>query len=102
LNSEIKTNNAKGYELEAANNEQRVLLVAYVPNIHKSTKAAKEELLVRTEKVLRKQFGYTQFYLAFYGYDTNLYAMKAGDYTRVAHHNIEPEEEERLHGFYGE
>lgn len=102
LNTDITANNNKGFELEAASNGKRLLLVCYVPNISKSTKKAKEELLRFTTSALQKKFGYTQFYLAFYGYDMTLYAVKAGDYTAIAQQGLDVEEEDRLYGFYQE
>lgn len=102
FNAEITGNNNKGFELEAESNGKRLLLVCYVPNINKSTKKAKEELLTFTETALRKKFGYTDFYLAFYGYDTNLYAIKTGDYSAVAHIELGSDEENRLYEFYEE
>ena len=102
LNTSITANNNKGFELEAESNGKRLLLVCYVPNINKSTKMAKEELLSLTTSALQKKFGYTDFYLAFYGYDMSLYAIKAGDYSAVADIELDYTEENRLHGFYEE
>lgn len=102
LNTAITANNKKGFELEAESNGKRLLLVCYVPNINKSTKKAKEELLSYTTSALQKKFGYTDFYLAFYGYDMNLYAIKAGEYSAVAHRELDYTEENRLHAFYEE
>lgn len=100
LKTEITANNNKGFELEAESNGKSILLVCYVPNINKSTKKAKEELLNQTESALKKKFGYTEFYLAFYGYDMSLYAIKANDYQKVAQVELDYEEERRLLDFY--
>lgn len=102
LNKEIKSNSSKSYELEAADNGNSLILVCYVPNIQNSSKKAKEELLTRSVTALKKKFGYTNFYLAFYGYDTNLYAFKAGEYSLVSKFNIDSQEEALLHTFYEE
>lgn len=102
LNTDITANNNKGFELEAESNGKRLLLVCYVPNINKSTKKAKEELLSFTTSALQKKFGYTEFYLAFYGYDMSLYAIKSGNYTAVAHLELDYPEENRLNLFYME
>ncbi len=100
LNTAITANNNKGFELEAESNEKRLLLVCYVPNINKSTKKAKEELLSLTTSALQKKFGYTDFYLSFYGYDMSLYAIKANDYQKVAQYELDYAEEHRLLDFY--
>jgi hypothetical protein len=97
---DIKTNNNKGFELEAASNGEKLLLVCYVPNIHKSTQKAKEELLQYTTTALQNQLGYTEFYLAFYGYDTNLYALKANDYERTDPFELDYTEENQLYQFF--
>jgi hypothetical protein len=102
LNKEIKSNSHKSYELEAADNGNSLILVCYVPNIQNSSKTAKEELLSRSVTALKKKFGYTNFYLAFYGYDTNLYAFKAGEISLVSKYNIDTDEEALLHAFYSE
>lgn len=102
LNPDITANNNKGFELEAESNGERLLLVCYVPNINKSTKKAKEELVSYTTSVLQKKFGYTAIYLAFYGYDMSLYAIKSGNYTAVAQFELDYSEENRLHSFYME
>lgn len=100
FSSEIKANNNKGFEVEAESDGDRILVVCYVPNLRKSTTKAKEELLQRTEEALRKKFGYTQFYLAFYGYDTTLYALKAGEYTAIAQDQLTAADAARLPAFY--
>lgn len=100
FNENITANNDKGFEIEAESDGKRLLLVCYVPNINKSTKKAKEELLSLTTSALQKKFGYREVYLAFYGYDMSLYAIKANDYQKVAQVELDYAEEHRLLVFY--
>ncbi|MDP2160896.1 MAG: hypothetical protein Q8K02_10465 [Flavobacterium sp.] len=102
FNTEIKSNSHKSFELEATDNGSSLILVCYVPNIRNSSTKAKEELLSRSVTALKKKFGYKKVYLAFYGYDTNLYALRAGEYSRVSGYNLDSGEEILLHDFYDE
>jgi sarcosine oxidase delta subunit len=100
FDADIKTNSDKGFELEAASDEKKLLLVCYVPNIDKSTQKAKEELLHYTTTALQNKWGYTEFYLAFYGYDMNLYALKANNYERTNSIGLDYIEENKLYQFF--
>lgn len=94
--------NEKLVEAEADSFNNTVILVCYVPNIKYSTYKAKKELLDKTTKLLKTKFKYENFYLAFYGYDINLYAIKSNDIEEISQSYLSTETEKLIYDFYKE
>ena len=94
--------NEKLVEAEAESFDNTVLLVCYIPNIKYSTEKAKKELLEKTTKLLQNKFNYDNFYIAFYGYDINLYAIKSNDMEQTSQSYLSTQTEKLLYDFYKE
>ena len=94
--------NEKLVEAEAESFDNTVLLVCYIPNIKYSTEKAKKELLEKTTKLLQNKFNYDNFYIAFYGYDINLYAIKSNDIEEISQSYLSTETEKLIYDFYKE
>jgi len=90
----------KGCELEAYDQHNNLIMIVYMPKINISTQKAKEELLSRTAKALEKKFNYDDIYLAFYGFDTNLYALKVRSREWTSHSKIDRSLENKLQQFW--
>lgn len=89
-------------EAESDSFNNTVILVCYMPNIKYSTEKAKKELLDKTTKLLKNKFKYDNFYIAFYGYDINLYAIKNNDMEQTSQSYLSTESEKLMYDFYKE
>ena len=94
--------NDKLVEAEADSFNNTVILVCYMPNIKYSTEKAKKELLDKTTRLLKNKFKYDNFYIAFYGYDINLYAIKVNDLEQTSQSYLSTETEKLVYDFYKE
>lgn len=94
--------NEKLVEAEADSFDDTVILVCYMPNIKYSTENAKKELLDKTTRLLKNKFKYDNFYITFYGYDINLYAIKVNDLEQTSQSYLSTETEKLVYDFYKE
>lgn len=94
--------NDKLVEAEADSFDNSVILVCYMPNMTHSTDKAKKELIEKTTKLLKNKFNYENFYLAFYGYDVNLYAIKCKDSVQTSQNYLSTDTEKLMYDFYRE
>ncbi len=94
--------NEKLVEAEAESLNNTVILVCYMPNIKYSTYKAKKELLDKTTKLLKNKFNYETIYLAFYGFDINLYAIKNNTTEEISQNYLPTEFEQLMYDFYKE
>jgi len=94
--------NEKLVEAEADSFDNTVILVCYMPNIKYSREKAKKELLEKTTKLLKNKFKYDNFYIAFYGYDINLYAIKINDMEQTSQSYLPTDTEKLVYDFYKE